>query len=48
MVFVHARNATGRIAKIMTEMAANRGEGDYFLPEDTSDTTLEIKNVMRI
>lgn len=44
-MFVHARNATGRMGKILIEMASSRGDTQYFLPDDSGETTLEMKNV---
>ena len=35
MVFVHARNATVKGGMALLEMAQNRGETEFFLPEDS-------------
>ena len=35
MVFVHARNETGRTAAVLADIAKNRGESQLFLPKQT-------------
>lgn len=45
MVFVHARNATGRIATILRDMAKSRGNQLLFLPENNAQYGLAQKQV---
>lgn len=37
-MFVHARNATGKLAATLKEMAANTGNKDLFLPREITST----------
>lgn len=42
MVFVHARNATSRIANIMIEMARSKNDIGVFAPERSPATTVAL------
>lgn len=48
MIFVHARNATGRIAAILKEMANNKGHSKIFVPENSAGYGLALKSVFFI
>lgn len=47
MVFVHARNATGRVAAILKEQASNKGHTKFFTPENTASYGLAQKSVRK-
>lgn len=45
MVFVHARMATGRVARTLKEMASNKHVSELFMPESTPAYGLAQKQV---
>uniref|UniRef100_A0A915JEM2 Helicase C-terminal domain-containing protein n=1 Tax=Romanomermis culicivorax TaxID=13658 RepID=A0A915JEM2_ROMCU len=47
MVFVHARNATGRTAASLKEMANNKGHSTLFIPENTAAYGLAQKMISK-
>lgn len=48
MVFVHARNATLRVANVLKEMAALKNQLQAFEPQDAGAFQLAIKNTARL
>lgn len=45
MVFVHARNATVKTATALRDMAQANGELSHFMPEQTPELGLALKQV---
>lgn len=45
LVFVHARNATGKLAATMKEMASVRGHTELFLPDQSGSYLAAQKSV---